>query len=226
MHLIPWTSNTYKPGQCYGRYTIISLHKIAGTYRYFAKCQCACGNEPHYVQPAMLKRGEALSCGCYHKERVTKHGVWGHPLYAVWRSMMSRCYKKNDKRYYCYGKRGITVCDQWHNVHDFIADMSKGYSKGLQIDRIDNNQGYYKDNCRWVDRNTQARNKRNTIYLAFAGKTHCLSEWSHITGIPYKTLWYRVFVRKWSTDKALTEIPSPNGKSNKINHLSIGEPTS
>jgi hypothetical protein len=43
--------------------------------------------------------------------------------------------------------------------------MSHGWKRGLEIDRIDNNGGYSPDNCRFVDRKTNMRNRRCTIKL-------------------------------------------------------------
>lgn len=87
-----------------------------------------------------------------------KHGLWNHPLYGTWRAMMNRCYNPNDKRYATYGGRGISVCERWHDVGNFIADMSPR-PEGLTLDRTDNNGNYELTNCRWVDMLTQARNR-------------------------------------------------------------------
>lgn len=86
-----------------------------------------------------------------------------HELYCRWASMKARCYREKDKDFPNYGGRGITVCDEWRN--DFWAfaawAYASGYKPGLTIDRIDNDLGYSPDNCRWVERADQNRNKRN-----------------------------------------------------------------
>ena len=209
--LVPWESESIMEGQKYGRLMVISTHKISGTYRYFAKCRCVCGSEPIFVRVDALRKTEGgsrqptKSCGCLQKEQVTKHGAWGHPLFTIWSSMMDRCYKPKCDHFHLYGNRGITVCDRWHDVNNFIQDVSDEYRKGLQIDRIDNNGNYSKDNCRWATRSQQMRNKRTNINLTLNGETHCLIEWSHITGINYGTLVERVSVLKWPVEKALTQ---------------------
>lgn len=88
------------------------------------------------------------------------HGLSGHILYAKWVNMMHRCYNQNNKRYFDWGGRGITVCDRWHSVANFIEDMYPSYINGLSLDRKDNDKGYSKDNCRWVEDVVQKRNTR------------------------------------------------------------------
>jgi hypothetical protein len=206
-----WSSSIVKPGDKYIRLTVISTHKIVGTYKYYAKCQCSCGSEPFYVRIDALrqKEGKAVqptkSCGCLQRERVTKHGAWGHPLYFIWKSMMERCYDPKNQRYQYYGAQGITVCEEWKNdVNKFIADMYPTYKKGLQIDRKDNDGNYNFQNCKWSTRTEQAQNRSNTVLIAFQGKTLCLSEWSRVQNINLGTLWERINVLGWSTDKALS----------------------
>lgn len=74
--------------------------------------------------------------------------------------MISRCLNNNDKSYVNYGGRGISVCDSWLSLENFISDMYPTFQEGLSIDRIDNNKGYFKDNCRWTDKMVQNRNTR------------------------------------------------------------------
>lgn len=77
--------------------------------------------------------------------------------------MKQRCFNKDAYNYHSYGGRGITVCDEWLDSCKFIAwSLENGWSKGLQIDRIDNSRGYSPDNCRWVKPRTNCRNRRST----------------------------------------------------------------
>jgi hypothetical protein len=159
-----------------------------------------------------LRDGGSGSCGCLHREKITTHGLWKNPLYVVWSRMMARCYDTKDKRYNRYGGRGITVCQEWHDVTSFVRDMFHGYEHGLQIDREDNDAGYSPDNCRWVDRGTQARNKSNIIKYDHNGQSMCLAEWSRFLNIPLSCLWDRL-QRGWSVEKTLTTPSIPTSES-------------
>lgn len=199
-----WESPTIKPGQKYGKLTILSTHCKSGTYKYYAICDCDCGTKNYVSRIDHLRTRKNIGCGCAQKEAVTTHGRWNHPLFSVWTGIMSRCYNINDKRYNCYGQRGIAVCDKWKDVNQFILDMEPTYKPGLQIDRIDNNNGYFPENCRWATRTEQARNKSSNVKIYHNGKNLCLAEWSEITGINNGTLRDRILTLKWSAEKALT----------------------
>lgn len=88
------------------------------------------------------------------------------PEYYSWRSMIHRCYYSNSKKFSNYGGRGIKVCTRWVKGDDtlsgfqcFLLDMgNRPPSKTL--DRIDNNKGYTRENCRWAERGLQEQNKR------------------------------------------------------------------
>jgi len=128
----------------------------------FYRFRCDCGVEKD-IGPAAVRRGEVVSCGCYarmrRKESNTKHGMVGTPTYNTWDSMIQRCTNPNNKRYVDYGGRGITVCAEWFDFSNFLKDMGIKPS-GTSIDRIDNNGGYCKENCKWSDVYEQAKNKR------------------------------------------------------------------
>ena len=129
----------------------------------FGIYKCFCGNE-FKVQVHDIKNGKTKSCGCYQKQRVMdtlgKHKLSNHRLYDAWNNMMCRCYNPKIPNYKYYGARGITVCDEWHDVKKFIDDMYPDYIEGLTLDRIDNDKGYSKDNCRWTNQIVQSRNTR------------------------------------------------------------------
>lgn len=106
--------------------------------------------------------------------------------------MMRRCYDPNYTGYALYGGRGIEVCKSWHAINNFIADMDSTYSPGLTLDRIDNNKGYCKKNCRWVTLTEQARNKRHIKLYTLNGESKLISEWAKIAGISQSMLYGRL----------------------------------
>ena len=117
---------------------------------------------------------------------------------------------KNHGSFKEYGGRGIQISKRWEDYENFKEDMSASYlahtkefgSKRTSIERVDNNKGYSKDNCRWATTKEQARNTRKNIYLSHNGKTLTLAEWAEILGIHYQTLHTR-FKSGWSVERIL-----------------------
>lgn len=83
-------------------------------------------------------------------------------IYRTWIAMLSRCRNKNEPNYVNYGGRGITVCERWYEFENFYEDMGELPFYDAQIDRIDNDKGYCKENCRWVSAKENCRNRRTT----------------------------------------------------------------
>lgn len=140
-------------------------------------------------------------------KRAKYNGRSSTPEYKIWKGMINRCNCPSNSGYYKYGGRGIRVCDRWQGAdgfNNFSKDMG-ARKQDESIDRINVNGNYEPSNCRWADKNTQANNKRNTIYITAFGKTQSLQQWSNETGINRKTILWRL--RKgWAMSRALTEI--------------------
>lgn len=204
-------------GKKFGRLTVIKRAENSKSNQPRWLCRCECGTEK-IILAQSLKRGGTKSCGCYQDEvkrnshQNLKHGQTGSRLYKIWANMKKRCYNPKDKRYHCYGARGITVCEEWKN--DFIAFHDWAYANGYDdtvprgvctIDRIDTNGNYCPENCRWVDNDTQAKTRTTTIYLTYNNETHTLIEWSKIMNIPRNTLYMRIKESGYSIEEALTK---------------------
>jgi hypothetical protein len=160
------------------------------------QCLCDCGVILNVSCKSLLTE-ERKSCGCLRKDRqresVLKHGESKTPIYIVWDGMRQRCLNPNHMHYSSYGGRGITICKDWENVLVFKSWVeSTGYVKGATLDRIDNNQGYFPENCRWATRKDQANNRRNTRYVTYKGETKTIAQWADQFKVCWETMAYRV----------------------------------
>ena len=146
----------------FGRLVVKSSHHTTEKGRPFYTCECDCGKSMITDVYALWCRG-TKSCGCLRddvaSETHLKHGMSETPTYHSWESMIQRCNNINSCRYSHYGNRNITICKSWLKFENFLKDMGIR-PEGLSIDRIDNDKGYYKENCRWTTQSQQTRNQR------------------------------------------------------------------
>lgn len=109
--------------------------------------------------------------------------------------MMSRCYNKDDVNYKHYGARGIVVCEEWHQVENYINDMfDKLTDTSLVIDRTNNDGNYEPNNCKCV---TISENNFNVR------KKHDLMQQPNIETIDY------CIELGWINSKTLKETVAP-----------------
>ncbi len=216
-------------GKKYGRLTVISeihryIYPSGQKHRQF-ECLCECGNTIP-VDFGNLRSGNTKSCGCLKREILSKkakiHGLSTHPLYYVWGSMVRRCSNPEDNAYNDYGGRGIGICEEW--IDDFKTffnwAIENGWRKGLWMDRIENNDGYFPENIRFVDAGLSSRNQQllqsnNTSGYAGVSYDKCRQLWKaevRGNGVKY---YFRLFK---------TAVEAAKARDKKVRELNMGHP--
>lgn len=207
--ILPITKRQIKDltGQRFGRLVVLGFVGQAPSTQAKWLCKCDCGNY-HVVVRGTLVGGYSRSCGCLIvdvlNKRNTTHGMSHVAGYKLWRAMIDRCERPAELHYDRYGGRGITVCERWRNsLECFLEDMGPRPGPEYTIDRIDNDLGYFPENCRWATRREQSRNTSRNRILEWGGESMTLVEWSEKVGIHDVTIHWRLS-SGWSVEEALT----------------------
>lgn len=188
-------------GQQFGRWKVLSFSGRSKHGSRLYLCRCDCG-EKRIIPSKNLRKGTSKSCGCLRKELSTKHGHARSKTYKIWVGLSNRCNNPNNTHFSRYGARGIKVCKRWNKFENFLLDMGERPA-GYSIDRINNNKGYSKNNCRWATPTEQGRNTSRNVNISWEGKIQCLTAWAKELKIKEFTLRGRIR-RGWSIERALT----------------------
>lgn len=183
-------------GQRFGK--LIALQETE-PFKYL--CSCDCGNEVVVIKASLTrKKRPTHSCGCIHKEgltkRMTTHGMRYTRVWRIWSQMIQRCTNENVSSFEDYGGRGIYLQDSWFDFEDFFSDMENPPTETHTLDRINPDGNYELKNCRWATPIQQANNKRNTIWLDYNGERMSLVEVAHLLNIKPNTLRQRYYRKK------------------------------
>lgn len=106
--------------------------------------------------------------------------------YSAWKNMKQRCKDKN-----------LGYSTDLEEFAGFMKVLGPKPHPSYTVHRIDNAKGYYDENIRWADKETQSRERTNAVYLTYLGKTQTLSQWATETGIDYQTLYARL-IKGWA----------------------------
>jgi hypothetical protein len=140
-----------------------------------------------------------------------KHGLSRTKVYQAWADMKLRCRNKANPRFKDYGGRGIDFCDSWIKFENFFHDMGHPPTKGSSLDRIDNNKGYSKDNCKWSTPKEQGTNRRTTKFYTVNGERLTISQVARKYGFHRATITSRI--KSGYRDEALVCKESKSGRN-------------
>jgi hypothetical protein len=127
--------------------------------------------------------------------------------YKIWAGIKTRCCNKNCKIFEHYGGRGITICDRWINsFENFIEDMGIAPTNKSEIDRMDVNGNYEKENCRWSSRKEQNNNTRTNKLIVFNGVYKTYAQWEEELGLRKRIIGQRKRQSKWNDEYCLKII--------------------
>lgn len=78
-----------------------------------------------------------------------------------------------------------------------------------QLDRIDNDGNYCKENCAWVTKVRNCRHTSKSVFLTVDGVTKHGKDWAEEMGIPYDAMRARMHIG-WTVEEAIKIPYNPN----------------
>lgn len=134
-------------------------------------CKCECGNTTK-VHSGNLASRSVKSCGCLRSDTTTKtktkHGMRHKRIYGILKNMIGRCHDTKHISYKDYGAKGVAVCEEWRSNKSAFFEwaINNGYSDSLTIERKNPFMDYTPENCTFIPRSEQNKNKRHHYVTA------------------------------------------------------------
>lgn len=193
-------------GKTFGCWEVIKLSHITSSNHSYWVCKCNMCNNTHTVESSSLISGRSTKCRSCATTRAKKKSFSKDPIKKVFMGMKQRCYNKNTRSYSNYGAKGIAICDEWlTNPESFYQwAYNNGYSKGLSIERKDISKDYSPDNCIFIPKNEQSKNRSVSIMVTINDKTMCLSDWCKEYNISLSLVKYRTEKKGMTYEQALS----------------------
>lgn len=164
-------------------------------------CLCECGNQV-VTTGVRLRTGNTKSCGCMKKkagERNKTHGKSKSKAYQLWAAMVQRAKGNRSKSYVSLG---IGVCERWMIFENFYADMGDP-PPGYSLERVNNFGDYTPENCKWIPKTDQWRNRRNTKLIEFRGRLLSKREIEDEMGWTHGTIYRKTVMQNIPLDRVL-----------------------
>lgn len=181
---------TIMDGDRFGSWVVVRFdpsRKANGHLCWICRCDL-CGSTKSVCGSSLGRKSS--SCGCSPK---TKHGLTHTREYRIWASMIQRCTNPKTNNYHNYGARGIGICPEWRESFlEFYKQVGPAPGPKHEIDRINNDEGYFPGNVRWVTNQEQNNNTRDNIRLSYRGETHTVADWCRLLGLVPFTVYARL----------------------------------
>lgn len=179
---------------------------------------CDCGKSKE-MKIWFVAKEKIISCGCatieHNRKKMTDlnttHGLSHKLEYRTWKGIKTRCYNKESQDYKAYGGKGIFMSKSWTNSFDnFYRDMGPKPEpiELYHVGRIDHDEDYCKENCRWIDKVQESIDIDNNRSLKAYGEVKSLLKWiiDSRCKCSIENLKYRLYKLGWLPEKSLETI--------------------